>query len=127
MMELEKFSELKLDIDHKDKAQAVDRIKWVLEKLPEIEVERFRVKETENGYHLYIFLSEPILTMYRAFLQAILGSDWKRETLNFKRFLDGEEDYNILFETKYEGNKKVSEEVPAPEFEEELNGLITER
>ena len=124
-MKVETVDMIKLDIDKK----RIDymRFESVMRVLKRhgIKVEWIKAYQTNKGYHVYIKINS-IAEVYLYFVQLLLGSDWKRELLNFDRYLKGvpTEENNILFSEKYEEGKKKSKERFDMRVTEKLLNLI---
>jgi len=89
---------VKLDIDRRCKLLEIqERIDTVMF-LTKIRVSRIRALHTRKGWHVYIDLTNKLSDMEVVALQAILGSDWKREALNWRRAHRKEcKNWNVLF------------------------------
>jgi hypothetical protein len=94
-----------LDIDHRRQAPALDELYKVFHVL-QITPEWIRQDKTRHGWHVVIKLPRRLHKLALVALQAILGSDPRRETLNLMRALSigmtgfAAERWNILFERK---------------------------
>lgn len=66
----------------------------------------FRYDRTRRGWHVVIYWRYEMSPWMLLALQAILGSDWRRESMNFARLASGRTDrfsmerWNILYEEK---------------------------
>lgn len=125
---------LKLDIDIKDFEKVRSIIKnrcSVFGILGGVKPTGVEVRSTMQGYHIYLQVeSEETLDSFAiCFLQMALGSDYKRETFNFKRFRQSlSKDWNILFVRKYDGNGNLlSMEKEEPALSSLLWASIQER
>jgi len=99
-----KMHTLKLDIDNKK--IDINHLNFVIDKL-NINVTNVTVYETTKGFHILINIDNPeIVEPEIPFIQALLGSDLKRETLNYIRVLNNERNWNILFTLKENINNK---------------------
>jgi hypothetical protein len=100
LQEVKKSTIIKLDID----GEPVDfhRIKVCVAKLKEMKMKFIKgeVYKTVHGFHVYIWIMNTVSDTYLPFIQALMGSDWKRELLNFERILKAESDWNVLFQEK---------------------------
>lgn len=109
---------LKLDIDTKEGIE--DRVKqWAftlawLDKKPR----GITIYETTKGYHVYILLDRAVFLKDIMLLQALLGSDIKRERYNYSRYLNGRWE-NVLFARK----SRLSGYVSTEQKTEETAGL----
>ena len=54
-------------------------------------------RSKSGNYHILVDLPAKTSTTERLALQAMLGSDWKREMLNLRRYQDGETNPMVLF------------------------------
>lgn len=69
--------------------------------LTQLETKDTRFKKTKNGFHVYLYFKENLSDWQVLALQAILGSDWKREAINFRRLRQGSlKNWNVLFSEK---------------------------
>ena len=101
---MQKFyhGDIKLDIDHRS------IFKSTLVRASILELDLISKTKTRKGYHI-TFRSKKKLTEHEAVLiQLLLGSDSKREFLNYMRIRKGAslDKWNILFTTKYRRRKK---------------------
>lgn len=107
---------IKLDIDLKStdylQGFAFPQLKNVSEIL-KLTYTKVQVFETKHGYHIYLHMKIPkqICDLYLPCIQSLMGSDYKREALNFTRVLAGEQNWNVLFKEKHKGRKIVSKEI----------------
>jgi hypothetical protein len=90
---------LKIDID--DKGQGVEefirRLRFVK---CFVRITGVDVKETRKGFHFRVMTEEDLEAWEVLVLQAILGSDFKRELFNYLRVRKGLRNWNILFNKK---------------------------
>lgn len=110
---------IKMDIDVKDFEKVIDIIakrSFIFKKF-DICPEEIYVFSTRKGWHIYIkMLVEENWTQLTAqdivFIQAIIGSDFKREVFNWVRVKKGlSKEWNVLFKKKYDkDNNLISEE-----------------
>jgi hypothetical protein len=109
--------EIKLDIDERRKG--VRRIRKVIELLG-LKVKYWETYRTNGGWHHYIGVENRLSDLELCLIQALMGSDFKRECFNFLRIRSGKfagQSWNVLFKRKYEYDiqkgeiKLVSEEV----------------
>ncbi|MEO0303950.1 MAG: hypothetical protein ABIM64_01680 [candidate division WOR-3 bacterium] len=115
---------LKLDFDFKNR----DLLKKILKKrlsvlrILGIDVLSCFVFETCKGYHVYLKINGNFSYIEIIALQALLGSDYKREAFNLKRFRSGlGKEWNILFEKKFDENgKKIYEEKELKDLSNEI-------
>ena len=75
---------LKLDFDGTIPAGFTHRARFVCRahNLPVVAIE---VDRTRHGYHVTIHVARRVSFMRVILLQALLGSDWRRETFNSRR------------------------------------------
>ena len=128
------FRSLRLDFDFPDWELVKTIFKkreFVLSSL-DLTVQDALVSKTSKGFHLYLTLSREVSKETVIFLQLALGSDYKREVFNWRRFvmLNVPLTYNVLFYEKYvredSGLKLVSQEVNLDKETEELKAIINE-
>jgi|SRR4030042_90152 len=68
--------------------------------------EWYRYDRTRHGWHVVIYWRNPMSPWMILALQAILGSDWRRESMNFARLSSNRKDrfsmkrWNILYAEK---------------------------
>jgi hypothetical protein len=99
--------ELKIDIDKKDKRDFMRRYQ-ALYRYFRFKLVDYEITETRKGYHVRLIIDFPfkVTSEEIVLLQLLLGSDWKREMLNYLRVKNGIEDWNKLFNVKYRIYKK---------------------
>jgi hypothetical protein len=92
----------KIDVDKKELSEFKERYAMLCRYFKP-KLISYDVKETRKGYHIRLILSFPFkLSRYEfVLIQSLLGSDWKREMLNYFRVKNGLKDWNILFNKKY--------------------------
>jgi len=92
---------LYIDIDYKNVQweEWTERLCFVLENL-NIKPRDIRIFETEKGYHIYVVVWGCIEDWLTVMVQALLGSDYKRETYNLSRLLSGCIFYQTMFRNK---------------------------
>lgn len=90
---------IKLDIDTKKYGHR--RMEVVLDKLGEMNLKFTKgevyFQKLSKTWHIYIWV-DSIAEIYLPMVQLLLGSDYKRELLNFERVVKGEKDWNVLFQ-----------------------------
>jgi hypothetical protein len=91
-----------------------------MEKILDKKFEVVKFYKTKKGYHIYV-LSDNAIKMDDVFMQLALGSDWKREILNFSR--NGRD--NILFSNKYQKENDQWKEISSEEDITHLYWIIT--
>lgn len=119
---------LMLDLDGKNGLNVFLRRRWVM-KYMGLKTADVRCSHTMNGWHLEIDLDNEIDDVKTIFMQAVLGSDYRREVCNLLRIERGCESWNNLFKRKYKVNElgeliQVSEEKPDPELSEKILKLL---
>jgi hypothetical protein len=92
-----------------------------------IKIVNVKVMQTRKGFHVYLIVKcndgVVLTSMAICGLQAILGSDDKRERFNFIRILSqvdlDDDGWNVLFDSKWETStgKLLSREVERPDLE----------
>jgi len=93
---------LKLDFD--DALPDANHLKFICDKL-DINVIDVQVHRTVKGYHMRILIDNPELCDPEIVLiQCLMGSDKKRECLNYLRVLNNTKHWNVLFKTKEDMN-----------------------
>lgn len=64
---------------------AARRLRWVLDVAVCAKVKWLRVDRTRNGYHVVVRTNRRLAAVRVVLCQALLGSDWRRETFNARR------------------------------------------
>lgn len=106
------LSVVRLDLDRKWSAcqwvKQCARIATVCE-VVNLYVASVEVRETRKGFHVTLRLREPLASLVELpAVQAAMGSDYVRESLNLTRARVGRTDgWNLLFETKGERTTKL--------------------
>jgi hypothetical protein len=77
---------LRCDYDGRIPRDMWTRLEMVA-RLHRLRVRWLRVDRTQHGYHIVICVSNRIALPRQILLQALLGSDWKREAFNSARVL----------------------------------------
>jgi len=75
---------LKLDFDGPVPADLLDRMMFVL-RVHRLRVDCWSLRRTRHGWHVCIDTPRRVAFARVVLLQALLGSDWKRETFNSRR------------------------------------------
>lgn len=108
---------LKLDIDGRLDWK---RIRSVIEMFNlDVDFARSSISSTLHGYHIYLGINSNTKIDDRelCFMQAVMGSDWRREILNWMRITRGaawqKRNWNVLFMKKFSvdlatGRRKLS-------------------
>lgn len=106
---------LKLDIDTKDFGELMNNAKeihWTLDTL-NLTLEDWVMHETAKGYHIEILIKEPLEPLAIVCLQALCGSDLRRETFNMARVLKlsdaptfWQSRWNVLYSEKLQPEEK---------------------
>jgi hypothetical protein len=94
---------LLLDVDQQ-RAPRLERMFRVLRGVG-IKSKYVRLDKTERGWHVVILMNRKVPPAVTVALQAIMGSDYKRETFNIRRVISGVElgkRWNLLFLCKVE-------------------------
>jgi len=114
---------LKLDLDGKyGLSTFLDRV-WILKYLG-IKVVNVRIHHTMNGFHARLVCDNDIDGVKAAFIQALLGSDYRRELCNLLRIERGSKDWNTLFKQKWKTDKLGSEVLISQEI---YDGELSEK
>lgn len=87
-----------------------------------INIYRVEVYKTAHGWHVYYTTRRKFPDIEIAFIQLLLGSDYKREMFNFQRITKkfNISRWNTLFKRKYIDKKLVSEEI----FNKKINQKV---
>jgi len=86
--------------------------------IPQVPV---RVWHTTNGWHLEFDLDNEVDDIKAVLMQALLGSDYRRELSLLLRIERGCEDWNNLFQTKFKVNELGERiEVSSEKFDSDL-------
>lgn len=91
--------ELLIDIDSDADLAVWDRNYCVVDEM--FGIDTYDIKPSRNkeqGKHIYVKLAQPITPLERVLLQAILGSDLKREALSLWRIRNNDPDPTLFFE-----------------------------
>jgi hypothetical protein len=92
-------NQLQLDIDNKESREVFDRHYDILQKhFGIIGVTATSSKSGGERQHITVTLARDVTPLERVGLQAMMGSDRKRELLSFARILYGDEDPTVFFE-----------------------------
>lgn len=111
---------LKLDLDGKySLSHFLDRL-WILKYLG-LRVTKVKVHDTVNGFHVRLTCDNQIDDIQAVLIQALLGSDYRREMCNLLKIERGSKNWNILFKQKWKTDKlgfevRVSKETYNPEL-----------
>jgi hypothetical protein len=115
--EIAEYTEVKVDIDErKDACSLAVEIKMKLKMILEqagIGLSLWKIMRTKRGWHLYFRTYSVASGLEPIMLQAILGSDWKRELFNYAKWKEGREmsEWNVLYSEKWSlDGIKLSEE-----------------
>lgn len=102
---------IKLDIDRKRVGRAPFRRLDFLCRVLRLHREAILTYRTANGWHILLFVRERVSPPIVVAMQAIAGSDWRRETFTLQkaRRLHGvsrywRERYNTLYEARKAGS-----------------------
>lgn len=103
-----KSNHLLIDIDEHmgDFSPVIDRVEIILKTIG-IKGYIYNSRSTTNGAHFDVELNHKITPIETVCLQALCGSDWKREANNLRRVLSGvtktkwgRERFNVLYDRK---------------------------
>lgn len=75
---------IKLDFDGRFPRDFARRLAFVT-RLHRLRVVLERIDRTEHGWHVLLYVRRRLAYSRTVLLQALLGSDWKRETFNSRR------------------------------------------
>ena len=107
---------IKLDIDTKKYGRL--RMESVIEKLRAMGIKFTKgevyFQKKSRTWHIYLWVGS-IAEIWLPMVQLLLGSDWNRELLNFERVVNGEKDWNVLFQ---------EQEVLSPHRTRELHRML---
>lgn len=78
------MTQLKLDVDSPRCPALLDRVRWVARWL-HWSVQYIEYRRTRRGWHVIITVRQRVTPFCVVAVQAILGSDWRRETFNLVR------------------------------------------
>jgi len=112
---------LKLDLDGKYGLSIfLDRV-WILKYLG-LKVVKVKIHDTVNGFHARLTCDNQIDDVKAAFIQALLGSDYRREFCNLLRIERGSHNWNTLFRQKWKTDKLGNEvQVSKESYNSELS------
>jgi len=115
---------LKLDLDGKYSLSTfLDRI-WILKYLG-IKVVNVRIHDTINGFHARLICDNQIDDVKACFIQALLGSDYRREFCNLLKIERGTKNWNVLFKQKWRTDKLGNEvQVSKESYNRELSRKV---
>lgn len=131
---------IKLDFD--GKTLPINRIRFVF-KILRLSLEDVKVyktvrkwksseKKPDYGWHVRLWVKETMPIYHLGYVQALMGSDWKRESYNFIRIVNllarnikgvMRENWNVLFSKKIIRGRVASVE----EFDEEMTKKLREK
>lgn len=100
--------ELKIDIDEKlSYIDIIDRIRCV-NGLLSLGIKTMDIRQTKKGCHVRMITNCRKLSNKDVLLiQGLMGDDYKRGCLNYKRVMRGETNWNVLFSKKWGSDGKV--------------------
>jgi len=115
---------LKLDLDGKNGLSLfLDRI-WILKYLG-IKVVKVKIHHTTNGFHARLVCDNHIEPVKAILIQALLGSDYRRELCNLLKIERGCKNWNILFKRKWKTDKLGQEVLVSQEkYDRELSQKV---
>lgn len=100
---------LKCDFDGRIPAAFVSRVAFVC-RMHRVRVQWLEVHATRRGYHVVIHVRGRVTFWRVVMLQALLGSDWKRELFNSRRAMAWRDvpgfwrdRANVLYQRHYRG------------------------
>jgi hypothetical protein len=80
----------------------VSRFRWPKVGQLKCKVKRVEVRRTFHGVHIYVYLKMMLPDLLLTLIQYALGSDFRREALNFGRIMeDTKNDSNLLYCEKW--------------------------
>lgn len=95
---------LKLDLDGKYSLSNFLRRIWIIKYLG-LRVNKVKVHDTVNGFHVRLVCDNQVDPLKTVLLQALLGSDYRRELCNLLKIERGSKHWNILFKQKWATDK----------------------
>jgi hypothetical protein len=115
---------LKLDLDGKyGLSEFLKRI-WILKYLG-LRVVKVLVHDTVNGFHVRLVCDTQIDDIKTVLIQALLGSDYRRELCNLLKIERGSQHWNILFKEKWATDKLGNEyKVSKETYNKELSDKV---
>lgn len=120
---------LMVDIDKKFNKKTLKEFITGLKSLMYVSFFRYKkieVFDTIKGYHIYIDLNNFLNDFEICFYQLYLLSDRNRELFNFRRVLNNDKNFNVLFQKKFKV-KNGNVELKSYEVKnEKLTNLINE-
>jgi len=119
---------LRLDLDGKYGLSTFLERTWILKYLG-VKVVGVKIHHTMNGFHARLICDNRIDDVKAAFIQALLGSDYRRELSNLLKIERGSKNWNVLFKQKWKtdrlGNEVlVSKEIYDRELSEKVKRAI---
>jgi malate synthase len=113
-----KHTLIKIDLDTKDFAALRDNAKeiyWTLDTL-NLTLKEWDMFETARGYHIVLEIEEPLEPLSIVLVQALCGSDLRRETFNMARVLKlsdaplfWQSRWNVLYSEKLQPEEKKND------------------
>lgn len=117
------FLEIQLDLDTAASIKEFKRRLGFFRSIHPCMVSLVEFTTSRNGgTHVYITLNKSVTALERIGLQAILGSDAKREILSLKDYFEAQREPTLFFELK--GAKRESQFIPASQGLYPLESLI---
>lgn len=115
---MKRHTVIKIDLDTKD-FEALRKnskeIHWTLDTLNLTLLDR-EMHETAKGFHVILEIKEPLEPLSIVLVQALCGSDLRRETFNMARVLKlsdaptfWQSRWNVLYSEKLNGEKKKND------------------
>jgi hypothetical protein len=96
------------------------------------QVKKVEVRRTFHGVHIYVYLEVKLPDMLLVLIQYALGSDFRREALNFGRIMENtKNDSNLLYTEKWaarrEGYQILSKETLDRRLTQKLHRVVFQR
>jgi hypothetical protein len=111
-------TQIKIDLDTKDFAALQKNgkeIHWTLDTL-NLTLKDYVMHETAKGYHIVLEIEEPLEPLAIVLVQALCGSDLRRETFHMARVLKlsdaptfWQTRWNVLYEEKLTNGEKKND------------------
>ena len=110
---------IKLDCDRGIKWRRIRDVVQIF-KL-EVNFSKSKIFRTKKGHHIYLEVTNDLNDEFICFLQCAMGSDYRRECLNWRRIKFGEQwqkdTWNVLFAKKYYVDTKGNMTLASEEIE----------
>jgi len=113
-----------LDLDGKYGLSTFLERTWILKYLG-IKVVGVKIHHTMNGFHARLVCDNEIDNVKAAFIQALLGSDYRRELSNLLKIERGSKNWNVLFKQKWKTDRLGNEVLVSKEtYDRELSEKV---